>query len=93
MLDVGAVPHSADKNKTETEQKQNANIFYMFRLCFVLSTFSGQMQLSEQIMWRFKENKKKKMMTHAWLLPALCSSHHMYQNKNKKHLLGEASTE
>jgi len=29
MLDVGAVPHSTDKNKTETEQKQNANILYI----------------------------------------------------------------
>ena len=30
--------------------------------------------------------KKNMVMTYAWLLPALCSSHHMYQNKNMRHL-------
>jgi hypothetical protein len=30
--------------------------------------------------------KKKVMMTYAWLLPALYSTHHMYQNKNKRHI-------
>jgi len=34
ILDVGAVPHSTDKSKTETEQKQNANIFYNVSVLF-----------------------------------------------------------
>jgi hypothetical protein len=59
MLQVGTVPLSTDKNETETEQKQNATVFYMFRFCFILSTRSGQMQLSELIMWRIKENEEK----------------------------------
>jgi len=36
--------------------RQNAYTFCMFWFCFVLSTASGLLQLSEYITWRFKEN-------------------------------------
>jgi hypothetical protein len=35
---------------------------------------------------KIKKKMMMMMMTYSWLLPALYSSHHMYQNKNKRDL-------
>ena len=44
-------------------------------------TFIGQLQLSEYIMWRFKNNEQE-TRTCAWLRLALYSSRQKYQERN-----------
>ena len=51
-----------NRNRTETlstHMRQNADIFWMFQFHFALCTFNGQLQLSEYIMWRFKQNEEE----------------------------------
>jgi hypothetical protein len=56
-----------------------------------MSTFNEQLQLSEYVMWRFKENAEDG--TYAWLRLALYALHHKYQNKKQEAFVGEANIE
>jgi hypothetical protein len=39
--------------------RQNADISWTFQFHFALCTFNGQLQLSEYIMWHFKQNEEE----------------------------------
>ena len=92
---VKPAPHQSDKNKTETKLKllsthirQNADIFWTFQFHFSLCTFSGQLQLSEYIMWRFKQNDEEDedtcMAAAAFIFLASKLSTNKQTNKQKR---------